>query len=279
MFIRLREQFSATALILSVIALVFALMGGAYAASQPQAKKTKVVKGPRGPRGKEGPQGPAGANGALGPKGDPGAKGDKGDLGSKGDSGANGASAVVSELIEPECEGRNGAEVKVKGENSGVLVCEGEEGAEGKEGKQGKEGSPWTAGGMLPKGSTETGSWAFGASEDNGTKIFAPIPFVIPLASVLGEEHVHFQDLPTKEAFKAACPGGVANPQAKEGELCVYFSVFGEGLTNATFKNIYPPYQIEEAGAGKAGATLQFSFSGGAGEQAYGFGTWAVTGS
>ena len=37
---------------------------------------------------------------------------------------------------------------------------QGEEGEKGEPGEEGPEGSPWTAGGVLPSGETETGSWA-----------------------------------------------------------------------------------------------------------------------
>jgi len=263
MFERLRDQFSTTALICSIIALVFAMLGGAYAATQPQTKKTKVVKGPRGPRGKQGKPGPQGPAGPAGPKGDAGAKGSSGQ---DGQPGKDGASVEVSELIEPECDGGNGAEVKVKGAASGVLVCEG------------PEGSPWTAGGTLPSNATETGSWAFSASDVAGNNILAPISFSLPLTAQLESAHVHFQGLPTEEEFEAACPGTVTNPKANPGELCVYYSEFEvNALFNANFLSISRLTSIGQSGTSQSGAVLRFAFSGAAGERANGFGSWAVT--
>jgi hypothetical protein len=57
----LRNRFGIPGVI-SVIALVFAMLGGAYAASNSNddGKATaSAKKGPRGPRGKPGPPGPA----------------------------------------------------------------------------------------------------------------------------------------------------------------------------------------------------------------------------
>ncbi len=72
---------------ISVVALVFAMTGGAFAAKDyatgqaKTSKKKKAKHGRRGPRGKRGRQGPAGSQGLQGPKGDTGAQGPKGDTG------------------------------------------------------------------------------------------------------------------------------------------------------------------------------------------------------
>jgi hypothetical protein len=267
MYSRIREQFSTTALILSVIALVFALAGGAYAAQS--ASQSKAKQGKQGKPGKTGKTGPAGP---AGPKGDPGAQGA---AGAQGATGQNGKSAVVTkfEAEEGKCEELAGAEVKVEGAASGVEVCDGEEG---------KEGSPWTAGGTLPAGKTETGTWAFNATEASGGNIVASIGFPIKLAAGLEEGKVHFQpsftaEQSVKDAFKAACPKNAVSPTAEPGNLCVYYAE-GETLINATFTEIGLPYLVGFPGAGIAGANLRFAFSGEPGEAAFGFGTWAVTG-
>jgi hypothetical protein len=70
---------------IAVVALVFAMSGGAIAAknyaagpakASSQAKKAKVKRGPRGPKGKRGLQGLPGPQGPVGPQGP---KGDTGD--------------------------------------------------------------------------------------------------------------------------------------------------------------------------------------------------------
>lgn len=264
MFSRLREQFSTTALILSVIALVFALMGGAYAASQPQAKQAKAKQGPRGKTGKTGKTGPAGP---AGPAGAPGAKGDAGGAGAPGQ---NGKSVAVTEIEEgePECDERGGAEVTQEGASSGVEVCAGE------------EGSPWTAGGTLPKGATETGTWAFSGTEADtvGTPgEVVPISFPIPLKEVIEEgSQLHFQsqaDFADTCKGNAAEPvGGAAHPTAPpSGQLCVY--AFPGSILNATFEGIFQP-GLGGNGTGQGGAILLFALTG----NAYGNGSWAITG-
>jgi Collagen triple helix repeat (20 copies) len=71
---------------IAIAALVFAMTGGAYAAtnhsgSAEASKGTRGKQGPRGPRGKQGPRGLTGPQGSVGPKGDTGPQGPKGDTG------------------------------------------------------------------------------------------------------------------------------------------------------------------------------------------------------
>jgi len=69
---------------IAVVALVFAMTGGAFAAKHyvsGPAKASKSKKGKRGPRGKRGPQGPKGQKGDTGAKGDTGPQGPKGEPG------------------------------------------------------------------------------------------------------------------------------------------------------------------------------------------------------
>ena len=89
MFSILRNRFGIPGVI-SVIALVFAMIGGAYAASGsgPGPKASASAKAKKGPRGPRGPRGP---KGEPGPKGDTGPQGSAGPQGAKGDSGAPGA--------------------------------------------------------------------------------------------------------------------------------------------------------------------------------------------
>jgi hypothetical protein len=84
MFSTLRRHFGVPGMI-AVIALVFAMMGGAYAAKKSGFVITKLsqikpsvrnqLKGNAGPKGATGPQGPKGDVGAMGPQGPQGAKG------------------------------------------------------------------------------------------------------------------------------------------------------------------------------------------------------------
>lgn len=70
---------------IAVVALVFAMTGGAYAAKSyvtgPAKASKQAKKAPRGPRGPRGKRGPKGPKGATGPKGDAGPQGPKGNPG------------------------------------------------------------------------------------------------------------------------------------------------------------------------------------------------------
>jgi Collagen triple helix repeat (20 copies) len=70
----------------AVVALVFAMTGGAFAAKdyatgQATTSKQKTKRGPKGPKGPKGARGAQGPQGLQGPKGDTGAQGPKGDTG------------------------------------------------------------------------------------------------------------------------------------------------------------------------------------------------------
>src|SRR5665811_87049 len=150
MFSVLRNRLGIPGLI-SVIALVLAMGGGAYAADSGGDGATASAKNRGGNVGNlikrearkfskrfsqrfsrrfagTGPQGPRGINGSNGARGD---KGDRGDDGDKGDT--------------------------------------------GKEGKEGPEGSPWTELGTLPEGESLKGTW--GLNGASGQFLLAPISF------------------------------------------------------------------------------------------------------
>jgi hypothetical protein len=255
--------------IISIVALVAALGGGAYAANSALSGKQKkevekIAKKYAGKPGATGATGPAGAKGDAGAAGAAGAKGDTGAPGSNGvgTPGANGKSVTVTEIAagEPECGEIGGAELKQEGAASGTEIC------------NGAEGSPWTVGG-LPQGATETGTWTLNASPDMATaatstgKVFVPISFSVPLAvTELGLNKAHFVG-----AFGGgSCEGNFAEPSAPEGELCVY----EYELHNATGIRVET---LEQGGnnASMTGALLAFDEIE---EHAYGWGSWAVTG-
>jgi hypothetical protein len=303
----LRNRFGIPGVI-AVIALVFAMLGGAYAASNnggggKATASAKAKRGPKGPKGATGPQGPQGPIGPQGPagakgdKGDPGATGAAGPAGTAGATGATGAagpkgdpggSILVGEFTGPEetppnagpCSGRGGSEFEPEdGGGSVVYACNGAEG---------DKGSPWTAGGTLPSGETETGAWAFSGGE--GEEVYTPISFTIPLAAALDKEHTHFQTQANFADFDEAGPetvgckgtGGPAPfpvfvpPSAPPGHLCVYQSGNSTNVLNATFKGFERPTFNEAQGATPAGIALVFTI-GVAEPSGHGGGVWAVT--
>ncbi len=238
MYSRFRDKFGTAGLIVAVVALVAALSGGAYAAQQGLNGKQKgEVKNIAKAQAKKGPKG------AKGAKGDPGPAGPAGPVGPAGAAGKDGA---------PGKDGTNGKD--------------------GKDGTNGTNGSPWTAGGTLPVGATQTGVFAWdGISQSPGggaPGTIIPISFTIPLAAGLDENHVirMAPDSPPN----SNCTGTVDNPKAASGYLCVY-----EAASTATYMGIATP-SFGGLGTSAAGALILYAAT----SPAYGYarGSWAVTG-
>lgn len=249
MFSTLRTRFGIPGVI-SVIALVFAMMGGAYAASNSSGggkatDSAKAKKGPRGPKGAKGDTGPVGTQGPAGPKGDSGA------AGSNGKDGTSVTSTESANAIEGHCTGSGssgkGGSKFVSG--SGVTyAC------------NGKDGSPWTAGGVLPKGSTETGVWALGQDEVAGLRA-VPLSYNIPLESPIAEANIHFLE---EGETSSECPGSFDKPEASPGNLCVY-AEFCEEATYSSGIGSFPRSYT-------TGAVISFHTK----AQVAASGTWAV---
>jgi Collagen triple helix repeat (20 copies) len=289
MFSKARRHINPTTGI-ALVALIFALTGGAYAASSHggsqraqasastgragsnpavAAKKSKSkggARGPAGPKGASGPAGPAGSTGPTGSTGPAGATGPAGPTGGVGPQGPQGA--------------------------------QGEKGIQGEPGKNGTNGKNGTTGftKTLPEKETETGAWAF----EPVTALYerVAISFPIPLAAELPAEHVHFineragvqvEEPGEKTPISSACPGTVHEPKATPGNLCVYaFTLHpetveieenGAPVEVSLFEGWSNPGESRQAGesdpggASTAGAMMNFR----AAEGATGFGTWAVT--
>jgi hypothetical protein len=232
---RRRLRFS-PATVIAGLALVFAMTGGAYAAKKYLITSTKqispsVLKQLQGKVGTAGAPGAAGAQGARGPAGPAGPAGSEG---AKGETGPAG----------------------VKGEKGAAGVA----GAKGATGATGSEGSPWTAGGVLPSGKTETGTWsvALYSTVNEAPAAETAISFPIPLAAGGGEEDAWvFTKAQTenKEFGSSGCTGSAEDPAALKGELCVYTGY--EALSHAT--NNFPATiapQGGEFGFGKSGAVI-----------------------
>jgi hypothetical protein len=244
MFSRLRKRFT-YANVAMTLALVFAVTGGAYAASKYVITSTKQIKpsvlaslkGKAGPGGKEGPAGKEGKAGAQGPAGEKGAA---------GANGANGVSVTSTESkskIGPCTEG--GSEFKSAG--GATYACYG---------KEGKEGSPWTAGGTLPSEQTEKGDWDLEATTQAVSHVATSVSFVVPLAKAPTPHYLRFANNenpgtakepvynPTtekeEEIVQPACPGTYREPEAAPGNLCVYASA--EEGTFANLGALNPAY-------------------------------------
>jgi hypothetical protein len=271
MFSTLRTRFGIPGVI-SVMALVFAMFGGAYAASNSASggkatASAKAKKGPRGPKGATGPTGPQGPAGPAGPKGDTGTAGSNGTPGSPGTSVTN-TKLNSGNATCPE----GGAELKV-GAGSPTFACNGEEG------QQGQEGEPWTAGGTLPPKSTETGTYFVAREKDKGSAFglfYAPISFPIPLATELDSEHTLLvtsspgEHCENTEHIGAA---SVTNPEADPGYLCAYQA---EAFHMSFAAFIFPSLSLE--GALTSGTYLGYEAELGKFiDESWAEGTWAVT--
>ncbi len=263
MFSTLRTRFGIPGVI-SVIALVFAMFGGAYAASNSASggkatASAKAKKGPRGPKGATGPAGSQGPAGPQGPAGAPGPKGDAGAAGNPGQSGSNGQS-ITSTLEPPGPNCTAGGYKLVSAGPKTDYVCNGANGVDGQTG--------FTE--TLPAGMTEKGTWSASARKDQAIvvgpfELFgAPLSFSIPLASPLGESHVHFS---TQSDFGDTCTGSVGNPTAPSGELCVYLD---NGLEYSRNAEYFAPESLSTAGT-----LLFFQITE---DPANVYGAWAVTG-
>lgn len=242
----LRSRFGIPGVI-SVCALVFAMIGGAYAANDNSgdnatASAKKGPKGPKGAKGAPGPAGPAGPQGPAGPKGDKGDTGPQGETGAKGDTGAVGPAGA---------KGATGAQ--------GAPGATGATGATGAAGAPGAAGSPWTAGGTLPEGATETGVYSFhGLAENVQTGV--SLSFNIPLAAKLDDNNIIYGPPGTDPVN---CPGTVEKPTAASGFLCIYEAFIENASISATLN------------FGVSGVGLRFIASADVG---IGQGSWAVTG-
>jgi hypothetical protein len=265
----IRSRLNATSL-LAVLALVFAMTGGAYAANRYLITSTKQIS-PKVLKALKGASGGAGANGA------PGAAGPGGPGGPQGPGGAQGP-----------------------GGPGGPAGAPGKEGPPGKDGKNGTTGFTKT----LPAGATETGTWVVHAAAE-GEEPSLSLSFAIPLAKELEatqvklmrkkpEEKENCAPLGTKEekeaceaknkkieeiekeieTTKAACPGSAEEPAAVEGNLCVYEGENFAGHVELASAKIVKPYKLFVVGAGTAGAVMATKATG---VPAIAFGSWAVT--
>lgn len=262
MFNRIHQKLGTAGFIISIVALVAALGGGAYAASGGLNGKQKkeVEKIAKTYAGKPGANGTNGSNGAAGAKGDAGAA---------GSNGSNGSSVTTANIPTSSATCNHNGGVEVKSAGAPVPVCNGEEGEEGLPGQTGFTST-------LPAGKTETGRWGTGGTFTAGDFVYLPVSFPIPLAAPLsGESHVRAVVAGKERVFNEAnfsfelvpatqCLGSEESPKASPGNLCLYVG-FQQGLSQSTdgFPNgILETVEGEEIGTLPSGAILRFQKEG-----------------
>jgi hypothetical protein len=272
MFSTLRTRFGIPGVI-SVMALVFAMLGGAYAANNSSGggkatASAKAKKGPRGPKGATGPAGPQGPAGAT------------------GDAGANGAAGGVGPAGPAGPEGKQG-----------------KEGPEGKAGKDGATGFTET----LPAGESETGTWTFRTELTEEISVAqVPISFPIPTAhkgrayfftstqvagGQFGENETTHEkcEVGELECVDTGCRWALGDAEVKpestsNGTLCVFLERGSPAVSTKIEETaIYPPGEPATLTEhGPAGAylyvTKKASPNPGTPTVLFGVGAWAVRG-
>jgi hypothetical protein len=243
--------------VIATIALVLAMSGGAYAAKRYLITSTKQIS-PTVLKALKGVGGKTGATGAIGPAGP---------AGSVGPTGAAGSGTAGP---------------------AGLAGPAGPQGKEGEKGAKGTTGSPWTAGGTLPAGATETGVWTLGEVPSTGVFVKTSISFSIPLAAPITNAEE------CGEAGKPACvvhvfkgttmiPSGcegtvvgasVTGLKADAGNFCMWI-MEKEGFNKGNAELLPEDPESEGSiGVGTHGATVTAVSEEGANAQ----GIWAVTG-
>jgi hypothetical protein len=242
MISRIHEKLGSAGFIVSIVALVAALGGTAFAMTGLNSKEKQEVKKLAKKFGKKGPQGVAGPQGSVGPQGPAGGNGKDGAPGSVG---ASGKSVVSGAASEGEC-GAGGYWFEVEGSGTKHAVCNG------------------SAARDLASGETEIGVWGVSGTQAHvrGTLNFHP---PVPLSLIDGEVYEN-HGTPTPE-----CPGSSAEePIAAPGKFCIYVANISGTTQNSPEFELFVHPEGDLAG-------LVFSFPTAPSSEANAFGSWAVT--
>jgi hypothetical protein len=273
MISRIHNKLGTAGFVISIIALVAAMTGGAYAAlssSDKQLVKKESKKFSKqfskqfalpGAPGAAGPAGPAGPKGDKGDKGDQGTQGNPGNPGPPGTPGADGTFSTeplpAGESLTGIWSVTGNAHVSPAAISFPIQVSPAPTAVVQSE----FAGSP--IGAELKNGSVAV----FGPYSCTGDFGEPTNPNCI----IFGEESEWFERLQeSKEAWEAACSGSAAAPKADSGFLCVYKGD-GENFTEALFD---PSTAAKSNAATEFGATVPYTFTSGGG---YIRGSWAVT--
>jgi hypothetical protein len=217
------EPYGKAGLTLAILALVMAMVGGAYAAgglTKSQEKQvTKIAKKYAGKPGAPGAPGAAGTNGTNGKDG------------TNGTNGTNGVSAEATSFTGTKTVG------SVKCENGGAVVKSASPETAVCNGKNGTTGFTET----LPSGKTLQGDWSIvEAPSSNGALVNTSLSFGIPLAAAPAVHYI-------KAGVTNATGTGdvttgnqeITNVTVTSGEFTVGASIFGAGIpAGATIERV-----------------------------------------
>ncbi len=200
---RFREPFGKAGLTVAILALVFAMVGGAWAAAGLNSKQKKEVKSIA--KSFQG-TGPAGAAGPAGAKGDNGANGSSGAKGDKGDTGDTGKQGIQGKEGSPWTAGGT---LPSKATETGTFVI--------------SEGGGEAAAEIsfpIPLASSLGASKVHVITADGSKEV------------LLNESSLANEEVAPTGCGSALSPAGtVENPKAAAGNLCVYL---GGGINLAT---------------------------------------------
>lgn len=262
MFSNLGRRFT-YANVVATLALVFAMSGGALAASkflitstkQISPKVLKSLKGKAGTAGPVGKEGSVGKEGPAGKEGKAGAPGAPGGPGEKGAAGAAGESVTVAAAGASECNKEGGA--LVSNATGKATVC------------NGKTGFTQT----LPSNKTETGAWSvvagppssvFGGESVALTSISFSIPLEHAPQVTIEPSNYNGSNGECPSTIKELEAGAIA--QAAIGAACLYVFTGEAGWTHelaplyVTSNGVVLDAIVEESVAGTGS-----------------YGVWAVT--
>lgn len=282
----LRRNFNASTII-AIVALVFAMTGGAYAAKHYLITSTKQIspKVLKALKGKAGPRGAAGSAGPAGPQGPAGAAGKNGTSGKDGTNGTNGApgeAAKVEAIAKTSSECNKEGGVKVSNANGSGTACNGKTG--------------FTE--YLPEGKTERGVWSLSQTTKGGEVYTSSVSFPIALEAAPVKHYLREDGKEAiwnattgkaEEVTSTACTGSAAAPTATPGNLCVYAAAEEDTYKEYSVPLPDPCFLDHQAPAGKgclynaasSDVVSPFGFGITTISESEGalnvFGTWAVT--
>jgi len=185
--------------------------------------------GPTGPTGEKGATGAGGVTGATGPTGPKGATGPTGPTPEKPAPGEKGATGPTGPTGATGATGPSGS----RGEK-------GESGATGPTGQRGENAQGIGSFGHLSPKAQEEGGWSVSISAAAGqpqVEEQAAISFPIPL-KVNAKYKVTYRNGEQALSPTAPCLGSVNEPNAVEGNLCVYRGIESAGSLEKQDKNV-----------------------------------------